>query len=105
MGSTETATEKSPSEGVRSSPLSSSLPNKDRTRENGSTLDEETESGGHSCTIYVKNLNFITTEAQLRSSFEEALGHVQAVKIPTKIAPVRKVRGGEESKVKHLSMG
>lgn len=74
-------------------------------REHDSILDDESEGRGHSCTLYVKNLNFKTNEKHLQSIFEEEIGRVQAVKIPTKVAAVRKIRGGEEAKVKHLSMG
>jgi len=103
--STETENDKHFSDGGDASSTTSALPNSHEHKENGAILEDESEGRGHSCTLYVKNLNFKTTEEHLRKFFEDAMGHVQAVKIPTKVAPVRKIVGGEEGKVKHLSMG
>lgn len=43
--------------------------------------------------IYIKNLNFRTTEETLRSVFEEEVGRVRSVRIPTKASAVKAVRG------------
>jgi multiple RNA-binding domain-containing protein 1 len=58
-------------------------------------------------TIYVKNLNFATTEEELRKIFSKHAKKIRAVKIPTKTAPVKRVRGdkSESPPVKTLSMG
>ena len=74
----------------------------------GETLaEDETAEPGVSHTIYVKNLNFATTEEELHRVFSKHVKSIRAVKIPTKTAPVKKVRGGGivESEVSHLSMG
>ena len=40
--------------------------------------------------IYVKNLNFSTTEDDLRSVFERSVGGVRTVRIPRKVAPKKR---------------
>ena len=62
---------------------------------------------GTSQAIYVKNLNFATSESQLRDAFSQAGLDPRAVKIPTKAAPSRKNTsdGGEGSEIRQLSMG
>mmetsp|Transcript_14545 Transcript_14545/g.31614 ORF Transcript_14545/g.31614 Transcript_14545/m.31614 type:complete len:897 (+) Transcript_14545:87-2777(+) len=50
----------------------------------------ETADTGVSQTIYVKNLNFSTTEDQLDKAFTKAGFHPRAVKIPTKAATLKK---------------
>mmetsp|Transcript_28719 Transcript_28719/g.65364 ORF Transcript_28719/g.65364 Transcript_28719/m.65364 type:complete len:870 (-) Transcript_28719:1-2610(-) len=62
---------------------------------------------GTSQAIYVKNLNFATSEVQLRDAFSQAGLEPRAVKIPTKAAPSRRNAsdGGEGSEVRQLSMG
>ena len=62
---------------------------------------------GTSQAIYVKNLNFATSESQLRGAFSQAGLEPRAVKIPTKAAPSRKNTsdGGEGGEVRQLSMG
>ena len=69
--------------------------------------EEETVEPGVSHTIYVKNLNFATTEQELMRVFQNHVKSIRAVKIPTKTAPIKKVRGGGviDSDVKSLSMG
>jgi multiple RNA-binding domain-containing protein 1 len=54
-----------------------------------------------SFSIYVKNLNFATSEDQLRDTFKKHVT-VRAVKIPLKAAPIRR---GEEQSTKFLAMG
>jgi len=87
-----------------------SEPNSSRNNNkiHGKSLDEE--EAGHSSTLYVKNLNFKTTEEGLSAFFENSMGQavVRAVTIPTKVAPIRKIEGKQESasqEVKHLSKG
>ena len=48
--------------------------------------DEEVDGPGVSFSIYIKNLNFSTTEAQLQEFFEQHNLPVRAVKIPMKVA-------------------
>ena len=67
------------------------------------TTAEEAESDvveGAVSTIYVKNLNFGTTEEAVRQVFEKNVGPVRSVRIPQKVAPVK---SGEEPQL--LSMG
>ena len=75
-----------------------------------STMEDdphETEIAVHegtvSATIYVKNLNFRTTESTLQEVFETAVGGVRAVRIPKKASVVRS--NEEESSPKCSSMG
>ena len=72
-------------------------------------VEEESAEPGVSHTIYVKNLNFVTTEQELQRVFGKHVKSIRAVKIPTKAAPVKKVRGGggivDDGQVNHLSMG
>jgi multiple RNA-binding domain-containing protein 1 len=51
-------------------------------------------------TIYIKNLNFASTEETLRQVFEKNVGAVRSVRIPQKVAPVK---NGEEPQL--MSMG
>ena len=83
------------------------------TKEQEATKQEKTEQieaddqadSSVSFSIYVKNLNFVTTEEQLRALFEKHVT-VRAVKIPLKAAPVKRVRSqGDEEPAKMLSMG
>ena len=55
--------------------------------------------------IFVKNLNFSTTEDQLNEAFTQAGFNPRAVKIPTKAAPVKRQIASESSETKQLSMG
>ncbi|KAL7541608.1 hypothetical protein ACHAXR_013349 [Thalassiosira sp. AJA248-18] len=50
----------------------------------------ETAENGVSQTVYVKNLNFSTSEDQLKKAFTKAGFDPRAVKIPTKAAPIKK---------------
>jgi len=72
-----------------------------------SLAEDEPVEPGVSHTIYVKNLNFATTEEVLQKAFAKHVTSIRAVKIPTKAAPVKKVRGGGvvKGEVNHLSMG
>jgi multiple RNA-binding domain-containing protein 1 len=56
---------------------------------------EESIDEGESTTIYVKNLNFRTTEESLLRVFEEDVGNVRSVRIPTKVASVKSTRVGK----------
>jgi len=61
---------------------------------------------GTSHSIYVKNLNFATSEEQLKQSFEKVGFHPRAVRIPTKAAPIKKGSSPKgEGETKQLSMG
>lgn len=72
--------------------------------------DEEGEAvlDGPTPSIYIKNLNFSTTEEKLQQVFEKAVGDVRAVKIPKKLAPLKKRAGSDDhddSQMQSLSMG
>lgn len=52
---------------------------------------------GVSQTIYVKNLNFSTSEDELNMAFAKAGFHPRAVKIPTKASPIKKSKKSPSS--------
>lgn len=71
----------------------------------------ETADIGGSQTLYVKNLNFTTTELGLEKAFVQAGFQPRAVKIPTKTAPLSKVVASssaesiDKNSNRQLSMG
>jgi len=71
----------------------------------------ETAENGSSQTIYVKNLNFTTSEDQLNKAFGKAGFQPRAVKIPTKAAPIKKHKSSSagdasnNNNMKQVSMG
>lgn len=72
--------------------------------------EEEVALEGPTPSIYVKNLNFSTSEEALQNYFQKAVGDVRAARIPTKLAPVKKSRvgnkgTGESDAMQSLSMG
>ena len=69
--------------------------------------EEEPVVDGPAPSIYIKNLNFSTTEEQLKKVFEKHANDVRAVNIPKKLAPLKKPKfgGGNEEEMKPLSMG
>lgn len=75
--------------------------------EDKAPVEEDLAESGDSHTVYVKNLNFATTEEDLKRVFLKHVKSIRAVKIPTKRAPIKKVRGGGtlEGEFKSLSMG
>jgi len=83
----EKATENNNTTLGQNTPLSESLDDIDADIVDGTTS-----------TIYVKNLNFTTSEETLRQVFEKNLGPVvRSVRIPQKVAPTKiGVGGGEE---------
>jgi multiple RNA-binding domain-containing protein 1 len=70
-------------------------------------VEEDTVDTGVSQTIYVKNLNFSTSEDKLKKAFAKAGFEPRAVKIPTKAAPIKKQRSSpaDSSEMKQVSMG
>ena len=70
-------------------------------------IDADDHAGdiGSTMSIYVKNLNFSTTEEQLSNVFTNAGFNPRAVRIPTKAAPIKKRNPPESNKIKQLSMG
>ena len=58
-------------------------------------------------TLYVKNLNFQTTEEQLEKMFSQHVKDFRSVRIPKKAAPIKRNRGGAETQVEEelQSMG
>jgi multiple RNA-binding domain-containing protein 1 len=80
-------------------PTSTSTPISDNMElEDAEDEDEETTDtvDGVSSTIYVKNLNFQTTEEILKQVFSKVAGEVRSVRIPQKVAP---------DQTKQMSMG
>ena len=61
-------------------------------KEDAKDEDEPMEEGA-STSIYVKNLNFRTTEDALLRVFEEEVGSVRSVRIPTKVASIKSASG------------
>lgn len=91
-------------------PLSSSdgtpLISLEEEKNDDADVDEEATDGAESTTVYVKNLNFRTTEDALKHVFEESIGNVRSVRIPTKAGSVKAVRGaGSNDKSIRQSMG
>jgi multiple RNA-binding domain-containing protein 1 len=71
----------------------------------GKTDEENT---GPTATIYVKNLNFSTTEDQLLQLFSKHVKDVRAVRIPRKAMPVKRKVGYQSNRdpeIRQLSMG
>lgn len=73
--------------------------------------DEEPALEGPTASVYIKNLNFSTTEEILKELFDKQVGDVRAVRIPTKQAPLRKPVPGaapasnQSEEMQTLSMG
>lgn len=67
--------------------------------------DDNAADAGNTQSIYVKNLNFSTTEEQLNAAFTKAGFNPRKVKIPTKAAPLKKQSSVENNETKKLSMG
>eukprot|EP00580_Thalassiosira_gravida_P013877 CAMPEP_0201682814 /NCGR_PEP_ID=MMETSP0494-20130426/51808_1 /ASSEMBLY_ACC=CAM_ASM_000839 /TAXON_ID=420259 /ORGANISM="Thalassiosira gravida, Strain GMp14c1" /LENGTH=907 /DNA_ID=CAMNT_0048166577 /DNA_START=501 /DNA_END=3224 /DNA_ORIENTATION=+ len=72
----------------------------------------ETADVGVSQTVYIKNLNFSTTEDQLNKAFAKSGFHPRAVKIPTKAAPIKKSKkatstndSSGDAEMRPMSMG
>ena len=72
----------------------------------------EAAETGVSQSIYVKNLNFSTSEEQLKAAFANAGFEPRAVRIPTKAAPIRKRSGSSSAanesncnETKQISLG
>jgi len=69
-------------------------------------LEEEEVDLGEIATIYVKNLNFCTTEDELKIFFEERIGDVRACRIPMKISATKGLKsGGTNPSIVKQSMG
>lgn len=69
--------------------------------------EEETEVDlGEVATIYVKNLNFSTTEDELKRFFEDHVGDVRACRIPMKTSATKELKNdGINSNILKQSMG
>ncbi len=66
--------------------------------------DNEASSDGIASTLYVKNLNFETTEETLRDIFSKQVGNnILSVRIPRKVAPAK--AGSSTTENRSLSMG
>lgn len=68
----------------------------------------EAADTGISQTVYIKNLNFSTTEDKLKKAFTKAGFEPRAVKIPTKAAPLKKQKSttaDSSSEMRQVSMG
>jgi len=55
--------------------------------------DQEALEEGDSTSVYIKNLNFRTTEDELKRVFEQEVRNVRSVRIPTKVAAAKATRG------------
>jgi len=112
-------------EGDQESPNKGDLATKDVSMQKGSEIvvkkgmvgtedpvAEIADTTGVSHTIYIKNLNFSTSEQQLNKAFAKAGFHPRAVKIPAKMAPIKSKRNGTSAtesssnpEMRQLSMG
>eukprot|EP00956_Cyclotella_meneghiniana_P021203 scaffold38243_cov75-Cyclotella_meneghiniana.AAC.9 len=72
---------------------------------NDFTEADDIGDAGNTQSIYVKNLNFATTEDALSTAFKKAGFCPRAVKIPTKAAPTKKQQTAAENHETRLSMG
>ena len=88
--------EASPTKSMRSIP--------DRDEAADTTMEE---SRGPTTTVYVKNLSFSTTEEELQAVFEQHAGDIRTVRIPMKVAPVKRtsLEMDTNSSQPSLSMG
>jgi multiple RNA-binding domain-containing protein 1 len=88
-------------------PATKTVENRDGFDESSDLVDvgeNEDGSDGVSSTLYVKNLNFETTEESLQEIFEKQIGrYVLSVRIPRKVAPTKS--GSATSDNRSLSMG
>lgn len=71
------------------------------TDENPEHFDEDEGTSDITSTIFVKNLNFQTSEEILKSVFEKSVGGVRAVRIPKKITAIK----SQDQESRALSMG
>ncbi len=74
---------------------STSLSVKEKSMPQIDDHEEDAEADGNTTSIYVKNLNFRTTEDTLKNIVLESVGQVRAVRIPTKFAPSRGSKSSE----------
>ena len=80
-------------------------PSNNYSKKDAIDADDLAVDAGNTQSLYVKNLNFSTTEEQLNSAFIKAGYNPRAVKIPTKTAPIKKQNASESNEIKQLSMG
>jgi multiple RNA-binding domain-containing protein 1 len=67
---------------------------------------DEAMAAGPTSTLYVKNLSFATTEEQLRFVFSKHASDVRNIRIPQKVAPLKRVRkSAGDAEVHSVSMG
>ena len=76
----------------------------DNTEVQENDEDQEALEEGESTSVYVKNLNFRTTEDELKRVFEQEVRNVRSVRIPTKVAAAKATRGVVDAPVRQ-SMG
>jgi multiple RNA-binding domain-containing protein 1 len=94
-----------------STPASSETPNLPEAKDTPADEEEAEDAmaAGPTSTLYVKNLSFATTEEQLRLVFAKHSSDVRNIRIPLKVAPVKRVRkaAGDSStgEVHSVSMG
>ncbi len=76
-------------------------------RKENDEAEVESIDDGECTTIYVKNLNFRTREETLQRVFEEEVGNVRSVRIPTKVSSMKPASGGKPPNNKGIrqSMG
>ncbi len=87
--SVEAGKDSTGSKSESNSNTTSSLSVKEKSMPQIDDHEEDAESDGNTTSVYVKNLNFRTTEDTLKSIVLESVGQVRAVRIPTKFAPSR----------------
>ena len=66
-------------------------------QENDDEPDQDALEEGNSTSVYVKNLNFRTTEEELKQVFEQEVGNVRSVRIPSKTAALKTSHGMKSS--------
>jgi multiple RNA-binding domain-containing protein 1 len=68
-------------------------------------VQEMDQELGPTAALYITNLNFSTSEDQLYDFFSKHVHDVRAVRIPKKVAAIKRKSGEETNDVKELSMG
>jgi multiple RNA-binding domain-containing protein 1 len=82
------------------------MTNNDRNSNSLDDNDNEGSGDNISSTLYVKNLNFETTETILQDVFEKQVGkNILSVRIPRKVAPTRNGSSTIGAESRSLSMG
>merc|ERR1712157_20270 len=76
-----------PTDTTKNNEASKEKSNIENASETNVQEEEDENEDGTSHSIFIKNLNFSTTEEQLHNHIQKKVSSIRAVKIPTKILP------------------